>query len=694
MGARHVLVVASQCADMRPLPELAAAATALHDVLCDAELGGCAPGLPDGRGLLLVGPRQTNADIYTSVRAAIAHADACQATLVLALLGHGFVPGDSSTLYFMGPNSVEDVRDSAVNVPELLLEAADRSRIAGVIGIIDTCHAGGAQPNLRELAGGARRGRTSFSVLMASAVGQEARDLRLSRELAGLLRAGADTGEPMLLASNLEMAIRARLIGQDLAVLSYSGARGAGLDGLWLAANRRFTADHGQGSIGRLGTVQLLQAMSAAGRETPANHRWDGIALRELRAEVGSDEWNPAAIRLNRLLDDLQVSLHTSALLRSWLSSVLTTTVLRNAAAALRPGPGGRLIRIPPEVFARAETVVEYLALNYPGSLDSCRSWICRFVVALAVETNRDLDAPELAGWAARIDAIVPFNDAVRGAARRKEARRLRLVVSLHASVAGDWPATVDAWLMDGAELIDHEVFDNRSEPDRPGAEAALAEAVDWAEAGAEELDPGLRLQRIEVAAPTALLLQWRPEEVFKGPRLGVDYDVVVRWSQRLNPPSGLKWINGHAVTRWERMAEAAGSAPVDWLPRPSTVNAEALHESLRADHYAQAIGLDHSPGLDGAELLDLLLAFSPVVLWPIAQDGFPTDCQDAFCGYWHTLPTGFIDAYRSTWRNDPADGSVHVVARLRAVWDDLEWLYFCKSLRRRSPRARQGGSQ
>lgn len=684
-AARHLLVIASQCLSMPHLPGLGSTAEALRDVFCDPELGACAPGLPDGRSLIVLDTgstaTHTSADIRESVRTAIGHAAARRATLVLALIGHGFVPGESSILYFMGPDAQEELRDTAVNVPELLLEAADRPGVAGVVGIIDTCHAGGALPDMGELATGARAGRTALAVLMASAAGQEARDLRLSRELATLLRNGTLPAGLEITVETAASAISRRIPGQELVEFTLAGKTG-GRKELWLAANRQFTAEHARRIVGPRGTARLDEALRALNPPGVAPDRWDDAALRELRAETADtlarEGWDPDRTRLLRLVDDLLIALCTTAFLRLWLKESLSTGSLRRAAAALRPGPGGSLVRIPAAAFSREENVVEYLALQYPGSHDSCRDWMCRFVVAIAQNAHRDLAAPELRAWVGRIDAEVAFNNAVENAAHRRADQRLRLIVSLHASVAGDWPPTLDAWLLDGGDLRGHEVFPNRAEPDRPGTEEALAAAVEWAEAGADDLDPELRLQRIEVAAPSALLLRWRPEEATIGPRLGVDYDVTVRWSQRLNPPSGLKWINPHAVTRLQRIGAQSATAPVDWLARHTTHDIGVLHEDLLADRYGRAIGLDHLPG-QGPELLDLLLSFSPIVLWPRTEAGFPAASQDALDEFWHILPVGFMDAYRKDWRKEPAE----VVAQLRAIWDDLEWLQFCKSPRR-----------
>jgi hypothetical protein len=146
---RHVLVVASQCRNMKHLDRLREAATNLHNAFLDQDVGACEPGLP-GSESLLYGELPIR-EIEDNVRAAIDYAAKMGATLVLALLGHGFNPGTDPTLYFMGRDSKLEVRNKAVNVVELLINAADRSGIKDVIGIIDTCSAAGALPRAAEL---------------------------------------------------------------------------------------------------------------------------------------------------------------------------------------------------------------------------------------------------------------------------------------------------------------------------------------------------------------------------------------------------------------------------------------------------------------------------------------------------------------------------------------------------------------
>ncbi|NUR62801.1 MAG: hypothetical protein HOV87_29720, partial [Catenulispora sp.] len=283
-GPRHLMVIASQCSTMgEPLAELEPAAHALHTVLSDPELGGCAPGLPDGRSLAVLAAGQDNGWVYATVRRAIDHAAACRATLVLALLGHGFIAGDDPTLYFMTPDSAEDVRDSAVNVGELLVEACDRQGVAGVVAVVDTCNAAGAAIGLDRLAVGVRRGRSSLALLMASAVGQPSRRLRLSRELAAALNTGSPDAAAELFVADVAGPIRAS--GQTVVLRTQAGEPD-GEARLWLAANRMRAADRYQdpgwepGVVGRDGAARLAALLREVDPAAELPSRWDDEALR------------------------------------------------------------------------------------------------------------------------------------------------------------------------------------------------------------------------------------------------------------------------------------------------------------------------------------------------------------------------------------------------------------------------------
>ncbi|MFD0634862.1 hypothetical protein ACFQ9X_28305 [Catenulispora yoronensis] len=137
--ARRLLVIATQCDDMLPLPSLEDAARALTEQLLDPEVGGCLPALAGDQALWL-GPLAADR-VESLVIEAVNRADAEDATLVLALLGHGFVVGDFSTLYYMGWNTMNGVASTAVDVNSLLQRAVLGPRVNGVVAVIDTCRA-------------------------------------------------------------------------------------------------------------------------------------------------------------------------------------------------------------------------------------------------------------------------------------------------------------------------------------------------------------------------------------------------------------------------------------------------------------------------------------------------------------------------------------------------------------------------
>src|SRR6185437_189041 len=130
--------------------------------------------------------------------------------------------------------------------------------------------------------------------------------------------------------------------------------------------------------------------------------------------------------------------------------------------------------------------------------------------------------------------------------------QHLRLIISLH-SLAGDWPETVEAWLLRNGELHKHMSF--RCETvDQKGGDDAVGMAVAWADAIAEDLD--VRVRRVDIAAPAAVLLKWRPEEVLvDNEYLGVHHEVVAHWSKRLHPALVEQWIVKAAKYRMPEIA-------------------------------------------------------------------------------------------------------------------------------------------
>jgi vWA-MoxR associated protein middle region (VMAP-M) 2 len=666
---RHLLVVASQCRAMDHLRRLEQAARELHEALTDPALGACIPGLADGRSYFY--DELSSAEIGATVQAAIRFAGEQGATLVLALLGHGFTPGDTATLYLMGTDAEEGERTKAVEVGPLLRDAADQLGVNGVIGIVDTCHAAASQPSAQELSIGSRAGRTRLSLVMASSAAGSAYDLQLSRKLAMLVRQGLDDAGPFLHVAKVVEELRLQITNQAIVRSDYDGDSSADAD-LWLAFNARQDVRSLNNVLGPAGQAELGSALRNLGRGHSAlQEPWDADTLRRLRRELADGDNSPRVERARRAVGDAIAALETVKFLRSQLIHKLNTRRLRRALTALRASQG-QLSPIPQ--YLTDVEAVDHVAFNYPAANRDCRTQMARFVILLAREAGISADDATLRRWADSVDGQIQLNDAAEADLTRQADQQLRLVVSLHASLAGDWPESLEAWLLQGGELRQHDSF-RCITAGQPEAENALGDALAWAHQAAEALD--LRLRRVDVAAPAALLLDWRPEEVIVGGEfLGVSHDVLVHWSQRLSPPRTMWWIRKAASDRLREIGSCASGAPLDWLSEEHTRELDALRERLQKGQYMRGVGLQHHPGAD-IQLMDLLFSYIPIVLWPQTEAGFPAFRHSSLDQYWEHLPAAFLTAYRRRWSGgDPQD-----LADLRAVWDDYDWLDFCKKV-------------
>ncbi|MER5500469.1 MULTISPECIES: hypothetical protein [unclassified Streptomyces] len=671
---RHLLVVAPQCASMRHLTRLGEAASALHAALVDPDTGDCAPGLPDGRSLI-VDERLTSNWIRTLIGEAISHAEDRGASLVLALLGHGFVPGSTHTLYLMGADSVEDAPERAVNVGELLAAAANRPGIPGVLGIVDTCHAAGATPPGQDLTGGAGNGRSRLAVLMSASLTQQAVDLSFSRALTGLIRKGVPGAGPLLGADDVQRALRGSVVGQDVTVFQHDGDPFA-TGRLWVTRNAQDRGADPGGLLGRLAHEDLTEAFGALPAAVPAPHVPHDVpsALDALKA-LGCLPPSPARDRAREAVLFALTALRTVGFLRGWIGGELTTARLRQALRALLASEHRALSSPLPEFTDVA--ILDRLAFDHSVTRSNGKPSVAEFVVRLALASGKDLASSELHAWARSVDAQQELNDAVAKVLDDREDQQLRLAVGLDSSLTGGWPETVSAWLLRDGELLERQDFDCPT-VDRAGAEAAVEEAAVWAEDHAEAL--GLRLRWLDIAVPSGVLLEWRPEEAGRGLRFGVQYDVVLHWSRRLAPDPLLRRIQGAVNERWEEIAACTG-VPVDWLDASETSERPPLQGKLRDGMYRRAIGLTHHAGLDD-QLMEILLSYTPVLLWPQGAEGFPVDRHHCLEPQWLTMPEGLGRAYQRRWRGEYAGH----LADLRAVWDDRAWLRFCRLVRTTVP--------
>ena len=236
VGERRALVIASQCESLNLLSFLPEAARDVADALLDPDVGGCVPALEDGRRML-VDP--TAVELDDAVVAAFERAHEDEATLFLALVGHGDYADDDFYFLTRDGTSPPDSRRSfhlAQRVKELL---GRYSLLDGLVILLDTCHAGVAASQAAarwvEIVGKAGK---RFEVLTASDERAAANGC-FSRSLASILRSGHPELGERLRCPDLKRLIAGLCPSQTAVHLAFDGVRTVmkGDQGLWLAVN-------------------------------------------------------------------------------------------------------------------------------------------------------------------------------------------------------------------------------------------------------------------------------------------------------------------------------------------------------------------------------------------------------------------------------------------------------------------------
>jgi hypothetical protein len=452
---------------------------------------------------------------------------------------------------------------------------------------------------------------TRCCLLAAAAIGQPAYGLNMSRELTALLKAGLADSGPKLGVPEIGALLKQNVIGQTVIPLEFDGARLRGEGRLWLARNRR-------------------DASSSTVAKSPSPV-----------AKVVE--------RTHRLLHDWPEKLNTDHL-RQALADAGIPSLARDALRS-------------DEVLKRTlDHIVRW------GAATERKRLITEFVVALAVQ--QEIDPAMLTEWVNDIQARVLFEDAWEKMRRAREMRRVRLIVNLR-SLTGFWPEELEAYLSVDGDIRVSSQF-SCGAADQRGAEAALVEAVNWAEAQdiLEEFQDDIRwrLRHIDVAVPTKLLTSWHPDDVTL--REG-DYHVVIRWSQLLHKDQAREYRKRR---RWisELQDEQLGLT-VTWLDDERTGDRDSLYERLRGRRFGKAVGLDRRPGPD---LVQLFLDHLLILLWP--RDGqYPADQQNRVEMWRDRLPAQIIHEYHRLVSETEKDADPHL-AGLRLVWADEDWLTFC----------------
>ena len=245
-----------------PLSFLPQAAVDLHAVMTDPEVGGCTDAAPRG---LLIDP--TVAEARAAIKEAFRAAAAEEATLLLALIGHGTYAGRD--FYLLPHDGVEPPdSDTGVQLVQLVKEQHRlHPGLDGLVVLIDTCFSGvgalaAATYWVSELEGDLR-----FEVLTAAA-DRPAYDGCFTRQLVACLREGLDgiPGE-YLRSEHVQRVIEGLCPHQKPQHPTYNAD-----EGLYLAKN----VVHARGSVGPswAGTAaaETIQRLTAWLQPTPVLH--------------------------------------------------------------------------------------------------------------------------------------------------------------------------------------------------------------------------------------------------------------------------------------------------------------------------------------------------------------------------------------------------------------------------------------
>ncbi|MFI5646296.1 hypothetical protein [Kitasatospora sp. NPDC051705] len=688
---RHLLLIATQSdAAEQKLTRLETAAEDLFRVLTDPAIGACTPSPAADHAHLRSGSVRSD-EIEDAVKAAVRAAGDARATLVIAMLGHGQSPQSGGRLLYMASDSEDGRADRSVDVAALLSLASDHDGVAGVIALLDTCHAGAALPDTAALAGGFGAGRKRLAVLMACGAQQRAYDLDFSRSLGSTLAQGLSGSGAFLRPADVKLAIAPELRKQDVRSFEYDGESDAA-GPLWLALNTgrgaspQAPAASSAGGVGPTGVTDLARALATWPGAPATPSVWTRPALLDLvRRATETDD--PAGRWAAEVAEGVLAAMDTGSLIVELAGSALTTPLLRGLAAAFNRQWGHRLaepVRPPASLTGRPllQHLLEHAALRTPTTdADTTHRALAWYVVAAAEECGFDTGDDRVARWSGRLGAEIALNDARSTHAERGAGERARrLVISLHAARV-DWPDSLSVCLRSGPDCTHHETFP--CEPDRAGVEQALPAVISWAE---RLLPPGERVRDIDLVAPAPVLLDWRPEQAAVGLRLlGVTRTVTLRWAGRLVVPHHLDGINEFAREQLEKLGreELDQDAPVDWVD-PADVTPDRLGRHLAAGRYQRAVGIAGRPAAPRLrELLALFLPYTPILIWPDTDGKHADPGRACLHRLWETLPDGFGEAYRRRWLDDgdtgeETDPHLDRLADLRTAWHDTDWLDFC----------------
>ncbi|KUL66758.1 hypothetical protein ADL28_03140 [Streptomyces violaceusniger] len=431
--------------------------------------------------------------------------------------------------------------------------------------------------------------------------------------------------------------------------------------GLWLS------------DIGRDGLAAALRDSVAAIPESDAYRAWPRWSRPDIAQLLDMLSRAPQCLERDRLVwlaQGLDLALDAGEFITAWMPRAATEKALRRALLACTNGLGDMT---PQGLSQHLDAVI----LRRPACDADGRMALLSFILRLAAEAGIDTEDQAFTNWCRDNGYDIGMANNLRQELKEQmQGRHQRLLIHLRGGPGHDWPEEGQAWLLDETTGQRTPSPPLRCAPHADGVAALLGDVLVWADGF---LSKGRLLRRVDIAMPARTLLCWRAEETNVDIKLGAHHEVVVHWGDRMHLPQHMQLLArqaSHRLRETERQDQACGR--IDWVSLNTAYDQSAFEEDLKNNAYPAALGLRFAP-IGQEDWFETLLARFPILLWPGEPVPEWTAVEAAVREQWVNLPGGFTTAYRTAWtgRGDAPPP----LARLRAVWEDDNWLEFCREM-------------